>query len=216
MVLRSIVGVMPYPARLLNPDESVALDLHPHWWFFAESVTSFVVSVVLSFFLLGQSEPKSDLIKFASYPVWVIAALATVWLVIRYLKWRTTYFVITSDRLIYRHGVIAKAGIEIPLERVNNVNFKQGIFERIIGAGDLLIESGGEDGQQRFSDIAKPEKVQNLIHMQMEDNQKRSFSVNVVGGNDIATQIEKLEGLRDRGSITAEEFAAQKQRLLDS
>ena len=203
---------MPYPARLLNSDESVALDLHPHWWFFAESATSFVVSGVLWLFVF----PKSDLIKFASYPVWAIAGLITIWLIIRYLKWRTTYFVITSDRLIYRHGVIAKAGIEIPLERVNNVNFKQGIFERIIGAGDLLIESGGEDGQQRFSDIAKPEKVQNLIHMQMEDNQKRSFSVNVAGGNDVATQIEKLEGLRDRGSITAEEFEAQKQRLLNS
>lgn len=207
---------MPYPAKLLNPDESVALDLHPHWWFFAESATSFVVSVVLSFFLLGQNDPKSDLIKFASYPVWAIAGLVTIWLIIRYLKWRTTYFVITSDRLIYRHGVIAKAGIEIPLERVNNVNFKQGIFERIIGAGDLLIESGGEDGQQRFSDISHPDKVQNLIHLQMEDNQKRSFSVNVAGGNDVATQLEKLEGLRDRGSISAEEFEAQKQRLLNS
>ena len=212
MVLRSIVGDMPYPARLLNPDESVALDLHPHWWFFAESVTAFVVSGVLWHFVFGQDEAKT----FLTYPIGVVALGALVWLLIRYLKWRTTYFVITSDRLIYRHGVIAKAGIEIPLERVNNVNFKQGIFERVIGAGDLLIESGGEDGQQRFSDIAKPEKVQNLIHMQMEDNQKRSFSVNVVGGNDIATQIEKLEGLRDRGSITAEEFAAQKQRLLDS
>jgi uncharacterized membrane protein YdbT with pleckstrin-like domain len=207
---------MPYPARLLNPTESVALDLHPHWWFFAEAATSFAVSGVLSLFLLGQDDPKSDLIKFASYPVWAIAGLATIWLIIRYLKWRTTYFVITSDRLIYRHGVIAKAGIEIPLERVNNVNFKQSIFERLIGAGDLLIESGGEDGQQRFSDIAKPAKVQNLIHLQMEDNQNRSFSVNVAGGNDIATQLEKLEGLRDRGAISAEEFEVQKQRLLNS
>jgi uncharacterized membrane protein YdbT with pleckstrin-like domain len=203
---------MPYPARLLNPTESVALDLHPHWWFFAEAATSFAVSGVLWLFVFGQDNPKTYL----TYPIGVIALGALVWLFVRYLKWRTTYFVITSDRLIYRHGVIAKAGIEIPLERVNNVNFKQSIFERLIGAGDLLIESGGEDGQQRFSDIAKPAKVQNLIHLQMEDNQNRSFSVNVAGGNDIATQLEKLEGLRDRGSISAEEFEAQKQRLLNS
>ena len=203
---------MPYPARLLNPTESVALDLHPHWWFFAEAATSFAVSGVLWLFVFGQENPK----EFLTYPIGVIALGALVWLFVRYLKWRTTYFVITSDRLIYRHGVIAKAGIEIPLERVNNVNFKQSIFERLIGAGDLLIESGGEDGQQRFSDIAKPAKVQNLIHLQMEDNQNRSFSVNVAGGNDVATQLEKLEGLRDRGSITAEEFEAQKQRLLNS
>lgn len=203
---------MPYPARLLNPSESVALDLHPHWWFFAEAATSFAVSGVLWLFVFGQYEDKSYL----TYPIGAIALGALVWLFVRYLKWRTTYFVITSDRLIYRHGVIAKAGIEIPLERVNNVNFKQSIFERLIGAGDLLIESGGEDGQQRFSDIAKPAKVQNLIHLQMEDNQNRSFSVNVAGGNDIATQLEKLEGLRDRGSISAEEFEVQKQRLLNS
>ena len=203
---------MPYPAKLLNPDESVALDLNPHWWYFAESVSSFAVSGILWLFVFGQDERKSYL----TYPIGVIALAAVVWVIVRYLKWRTTYFVITSDRLIYRNGVIGKSGIEIPLERVNNVNFKQGIFERIIGAGDLLIESGGEDGQQRFTDIAHPDKVQNLIHMQMEDNQKRSFSVNVAGGNDVATQLEKLEGLRDRGSISAEEFESQKRRLLES
>jgi uncharacterized membrane protein YdbT with pleckstrin-like domain len=160
---------MPYPAKLLNPDESVALDLHPHWWYFAESVSSFTVSGILWLFVFGkyQDDPK----PFLTYPIGVIALATLVWVIVRYLKWRTTYFVITSDRLIYRNGVIGKAGIEIPLERVNNVNFKQGIFERIIGAGDLLIESGGEDGQQRFTDIAHPDKVQNLIHMQMEDNQ---------------------------------------------
>jgi uncharacterized membrane protein YdbT with pleckstrin-like domain len=205
---------MPYPAKLLNPDESVALDLNPHWWYFAESVSSFTVSGILWLFVFGkyQDDPK----PFLTYPIGVIALATLVWVIVRYLKWRTTYFVITSDRLIYRNGVIGKAGIEIPLERVNNVNFKQGIFERIIGAGDLLIESGGEDGQQRFTDIAHPDKVQNLIHMQMEDNQKRSFSVNVAGGNDVATQLEKLEGLRDRGSISAEEFESQKRRLLES
>jgi hypothetical protein len=45
-----------------------------------------------------------------------------VWVVARYLKWVTTNFVITSDRVIYRSGVFAKSGIEIPLERVNSVH----------------------------------------------------------------------------------------------
>ena len=204
---------MPYPAKLLNPDESVALDLNPHWWYFAESVSSFAVSGILWLFVFGkyQDNPK----PFLTYPIGVIALATLAWVIVRYLKWRTTYFVITSDSLIFRNGVIGKSGIEIPLERVNNVNFKQGFFERIIGAGDLLIESGGEDGQQRFSDISHPDRVQNLIHTQMEENQKRSFSVNVTGRSDVATQLEKLEGLRDRGSISAEEFESQKRRLLE-
>ena len=117
----------------------------------------------------------------------------------------------TSDRLIARRGVLAKSGIEIPLERVNNVSFNQGVFERLIKAGDLLIESGGEDGQQRFTDILRPDEVQNLIHLQMEENRRRSST----GTVDAAGQLEKWEALRDRGTITEEEFERQKRRLLD-
>jgi uncharacterized membrane protein YdbT with pleckstrin-like domain len=142
--------------------------------------------------------------------------LTALWTLVRYFKWVTTNFVITSDRLIYRSGVLAKHGIEIPLERVNNVNFHQGIFERIIGAGDLLIESGGEDGQQRFTDIRHPERVQNLIHAQMEVNEQRRgmpFAA-PAAGSDVASQLEKLEGMLERGTLTPAEFESQKRRLL--
>jgi len=201
---------MPYPSRLLNEQESVAVDLHPHWWFFAQSVSSFAALGVLWLFVFGQDKPQAWL----TYPIGVLALAALAWTVVRYLKWRTTYFVITSDRVIFRHGVLARGGIEIPLERVNNVNFKQSLFERMIAAGDLLIESGGQDGQQMFSDIPHPDKIVNLIHMQMEDNQKRSYGGNVQSVTDIATQLEKLEGLRDRGTISASEFEAEKAKLL--
>ena len=86
--------------------------------------------------------------KYLGYIALVAIVLSAIWLIVRYLKWVTTNFVITNDRIIFRQGVIAKSGIEIPLDRVNNVNFNQSIFERMLGAGDLLIESGGEDGQR--------------------------------------------------------------------
>ena len=92
-----------------------------------------------------------------------------------YLKWVTTNFVITTDRLIYRHGVLSKHGIEIPLERVNTVFFSQSILERMVGSGDLVIESAGELGRQNFSNVRKPSAVQNEIHKQMEANENRKF-----------------------------------------
>ena len=155
---------MPYPKKLLNDYEELALDLHPHWWYFAEAV-------------VGARSPSpwasswwptgSGLAKWVAV---VLIVLSAVWTLVRYCKWLTTNFVITSDRLIFRHGLFAKSGIEIPFERVNSVNFSQGILERMLGAGDLLIESGGEAGQQRFTDIKPPRQVQNLIHSQMELN----------------------------------------------
>jgi uncharacterized membrane protein YdbT with pleckstrin-like domain len=205
---------MPYPKKLLNDYETVALDLHPHWWYFAEAGGALIGSVVLGLasliFLDGDAQ------KAVNWIALILIVLSALWLIVRYLKWSTTNFVITSDRVIYRSGVIAKSGIEIPLERVNNVLFHQSIMERILGAGDLLIESGGEDGQQRFTDVRRPERVQNLIHAQMEVNEKRHFT-NMAGGGavDVGGQLEKLEGLLDRGTISHEEFESQKRKLLD-
>ena len=62
--------------------------------------------------------------------------------------------------MISRSGVVAKTGIEIPLDRINTVFFNQSFFERIIGAGDLGIESAGEGGRENFSDVRKPALVQ--------------------------------------------------------
>jgi len=208
---------MPYPQRLLNDGEEISLDIHPHWWFFAKSVAALVLTGVLflwAFAALGDGGWQDAL----TLVLGVLALASLVWVGIRWLMWRTTHFVITSDRVIARSGVLAKRGIEIPLERVNNISFAQSIFERAIKAGDLLIESGGEDGQQRFTDIRRPDEVQNLIQAQMDENERRTYSAmgTALTSNDVATQLEKLEGLRDRGSISAEEFDAEKRRLLGS
>ena len=182
---------MPYPKKLLNDHETVALDLHPHWWFFAKPVAALIVSIVLGIVALTQDGDLGDALKAISIVLIVVTAL---WTVYRYLKWATTNFVITSDRVIYRSGIIAKNGIEIPLERVNNVLFNQSIFERMIGAGDLLIESGGEDGKQRFTDIRGPERVQNLIHAQMEVNENRRFNPPPASGTDVAIATREARG----------------------
>jgi hypothetical protein len=90
----------------------------------------------------------------------------------------------------------------------------------MLGAGDLLIESGGEDGQQRFTDIRHPDKVQNLVHAQVESliqhrAEYRSASPSAGAGPvDVAAQLERLEGMLTRGTLTQEEFDAQKRKLL--
>jgi uncharacterized membrane protein YdbT with pleckstrin-like domain len=206
---------MPYPRKLLNDYETLALDLHPHWWYFAESVFSLIVSVVLGVVVVAM-----DAASWLKWVVLILIVLSALWVLHTYLKWITTHFVITSDRVIFRHGVLAKSGIEIPLERVNSVHFDQGIFERMVGAGDLLIESGAKEGQQRFTDIRNPDRVQNLIHSQMQAREDSMYGVNQDGATsatsaDVATQLEKLEGLRDRGSLTPEEFEQHKRKLLD-
>ena len=211
-----MVSAMPYPKKNLNTNETIALDMHPHWWYFAEPAFALLASIILGIVVITQTDSGTDGRKVAGIAVVALLIITALWLIGRYLKWLTTNFVITSQRLIFRQGVVAKSGIEIPLERVNNVNFSQSVFERMLGAGDLLIESGGEDGQQRFTDIRHPDKVQNLVHAQVEALiQHRAGYIRQGGsGVDVAGQLERLEGLLERGTITQDEFDSQKAKLL--
>ena len=136
----------------------------------------------------------------------------------RVLRWATTHLVLTSERLIFRSGVVAKYGREIPLERINDVTFSQSLLERLIGAGDLMIESAGEHGQSRFEDIRHPEAVQLEIYRQMEGSGRRRAGVGPAAPArpaGVLDDLERLADLRDRGAVTEEEYQRKKRELLD-
>jgi uncharacterized membrane protein YdbT with pleckstrin-like domain len=204
----------------MNEGEDVVLDLHPHWWFFVGPLVALVVSVFVGVALLV----VWDLESWVNIPIGLAILGSLLWFGVRYAKWATTNFVVTTDRLIYRHGVLSKHGTEIPLDRVNTVFFSLSLFERMIGAGDLTIESAGEMGHESFSNVRKPSAVQNEIYKQMESNENRKFDrINRApaggggsgGGDSIPDQIAKLDALRQSGAISDAEFQAKKSQLLD-
>lgn len=213
---------MPFPTHLLTEDEDLVLDLRPHWWFLAPTGALLAALSLLGLgALLTSWWGPVDVVILV---LWLGACGAFAWV---YVQWTTTNFVVTSERVVSRTGVISKAGIEIPLDRINTVFFNQSIFERIIGAGDLGIESAGEGGRQQFSDIRRPNLVQNEIYRQVEGLEDRklrrlgqaaSGAVTAVPAEpklSIPEQIEKLDQLRRQGVVTDEEFEAKKRELLD-
>jgi uncharacterized membrane protein YdbT with pleckstrin-like domain len=203
--------VVPYPKRLLLDGETVAQDLRPHWWFFAGPLAAGVSVLVL---IVLASRLDGDAARAAWVMVFIAAVVWALWLAARLARWVTTHFVVTSDRLIYRTGVLAKHGRDIPLERINDITSNRTFFERLIGAGDLLIESAGERGQQTFSDIAHPDRVQREIYQQMEANAAQVPGPPAAGPS-VTDQISALADLRDRGAISNAEYEAKKAQLLD-
>src|SRR5438309_2144512 len=125
---------MAFPRKLLNEGEEIILDLHPHWWVMVAPVATIVVLSALA--LIAHNVKYYVPLVLAGLDV-----LALLWFLRRFAVWSATSFVVTTDRIISRGGVISKHGREIPLERLNDISFHQWFFERIIGAGDLMIES---------------------------------------------------------------------------
>ena len=203
---------MGFPRRLLFDGEDVVVDLRPHWWFFAGPAALLLVALVV--LVAAWANDAADWAMLAVSGV-VVAAL--LWFAGRYLRWATTNFVLTTDRLIFRSGVVAKRGIEIPLERINTVFSNQTVLERLLRAGDLVVESGGEQGRESFSDIPRPSDVQNEIYRQIEANQQRTHTGGAAPREpDAIDQLDRLDDLRRRGVITDAEFQAKKAKLLDN
>jgi uncharacterized membrane protein YdbT with pleckstrin-like domain len=205
---------MAKPSRNLHADESLVLDLRPHWWTFTPSLAALLASVAAGVFVLAGTD--SDALRL------VVAALVTgclVWFVTRYAQWATTELVLTTDRLTYRSGVIAKSTIEIPIDRINTIFSKQAIWERLIGVGDLMVESASTTGAQKFDNMKRPSDIQNEIYIQKEDQERRRRAradapASAHGGNDAADRIHRLNELRQSGAITDAEYDETKAKLL--
>jgi uncharacterized membrane protein YdbT with pleckstrin-like domain len=220
---------MPFPKELLSQDERVALDLRPHWWYITPASFYLAVSVIIGIFVLTKKDSHDPAWeKGIQYIVGVGVLVALGYFLIRYARWATTNFVVTNERVIARSGVVSKKGIEIPLDRINTVFFHQSFFERLIGAGDLGIESAGEGGRENFTDVRKPSLVQQEIYRQKEnfDHDQRvrlgqtiASSMPAAGAPSapvasIPDQIEQLDRLRKSGAITEDEFQLKKSELL--
>ncbi len=222
---------MPYPKNLLNPRENLALDLRPHWWYFSKHILTGIPLLILwiASFRLDDGTGRD----ISRGVLGVLTIIWAVWLGVKLLEWLRTYFVVTDQRVVYRTGVLARHGVEIPLDRINNINFHQGIWDRMIGAGDLDIQSAGDEGTTVFENVRHPDGVQQEIYRQMENDATRDAGRGAdavgaavakamadqggggKGGQTVPEQIEALAALRDKGHITPEEFEQKKAQLLE-
>lgn len=206
---------MTFPRRLLSEGEELILDLRPHWIALVWPLTEIVVDVGAVVLILAYMPD--------GWPTWVRwlviavgAALIIVSALPKIIAWATSHFVVTTDRVVHRSGWFARRSMEIPLENISDVRFSQGVIERLIGAGDLILESPGEFGQETFTNIRRPEEVQKAIYEMNEANLRRMQAPAAPAAPaSIADELAKLDRLRDEGVITDEEFETQKSQLLD-
>jgi membrane protein YdbS with pleckstrin-like domain len=204
-------------AALLLDGEDVLLSTGPSWTALVGPVAGAVAVV---------AGCAAVLVAWTSAPGWIgwvlLAAVlwATVRIVAGVLGWRATVLAVTTDRVVYRAGVLRRVGREIPIVSVQDVSFHQGLFERLAGAGSVTVESAGERGASPFVDIPRPEAFQAAVQ-QAVSAARRPPGVMAGRGQGglsrptIPEQIEQLAALARRGVLTDAEFARKKAELLD-
>lgn len=158
---------MGYPDNVLATGEQVVLHRHPHFKRLIAPVLTLLVGTASATFAAALVSQTGWDLRTRQVVSAVIAGawlLIMGWLTMRpFLTWLTTHFVITDRRVMYRHGVLTRAGIDIPLARINSVEFRHGLIDRMLRTGTLVIESASQDPLE-FNDIPGVEQVHSLLY----------------------------------------------------
>ena len=102
-----------------------------------------------------------------------------LWLGTRYVRWATTSFMVTNERLIIRRGILRRSWREILLDRLTDISCRQTLGDRLLGCGDILLESPGRDGQEVFPGLPHPLRIQKEIYRLINE---RRLAVPTGGG----------------------------------
>jgi uncharacterized membrane protein YdbT with pleckstrin-like domain len=156
----------------LSEGEHLVLKLHQHWKTVLRPLIILAATVVLLvLLLLVPTVRDSAPARLAIGAVALVIVLLFVGVPL--LRWRTTSYELTNRRLRLRAGILTRRGRDFPLTRISDVSFAQGVLDRILGSGRLVVESPGEHGQLVLTEIPNVQAVQATLFQLVEDEQGR-------------------------------------------
>lgn len=202
----------------LQRDEKLLMVVHQHWLVLGGSA------------LLAVAGLATAIIWFHTLSWWGlgVAALLVAHFIWRILVRKYNLWVITDQRIIDEFGVLSCSSKESPLDKINNVGYHQSLLGRILGYGDVEIQTASEMGATIYDHLAHPGKVKDCIteargqanrHGYQQEGAAIGAAVHIneapKGGFDFAQEMEGLVKLKAQGIITEKEYDDQKAKLLN-
>lgn len=158
---------MAFPSKLLNEGEHVVLTTRTHPKALILPLLTLVVVLAIAVFLgtVGSGGAAHVL----HLVVWVLAAVAIAWWVVRpAIHWATTTYTFTNRRFMKRTGLISRQGRTIPLNRISGVDFEVGFIDRMFGCGTLIVSDASEQGRVELADVPHVEQVQMRVAEELQ------------------------------------------------
>lgn len=150
----------------LGPGEQIVFEGHPSWrailGFYLKGVVIIGVLVAL---IVGYGNTIGDEVSSSAIVITLIGGAAIVAL-IGFLRRVSTRYTITNRRLHVKHGMISRNVQETKIERVQDVNYTQSLYQRIMQIGDVDFDTAANDpdGDFIFAGVSQPEQVVDRVH----------------------------------------------------
>lgn len=151
----------------LLPNEKLIYKTNPHWLFVVIPVLGIFLFWVIYLLFICSFIGAVLLIKLTNFCIYFTSFASAFLIIVLYLDWRFNRFYLTNLRLIKERGIIGKQYMSINLENIENITCSFGIWGRILGFGDLIIESAGTYGKMVFERVPRPMKIKWRIEKEL-------------------------------------------------
>lgn len=204
----------------LKKDEKVLLIIRHHWLQLVMPFFIWIVVSVLTAVFLPVSVPV----------ILLIILIVGIYPLVVYLIWTHNIWAVTNLRVIDEGGFFTRHAKESPLDKINNIEYDQSFWGRILGYGDVDIQTAAEMGETSYLMLHHPKLLKDTITHAQEDykamqvssqaNQLAKAIAGHVGVSKpseamVADELKKMFELLQAGAITEEEYIAQKNKLLN-
>lgn len=142
-----------YANSILAPGENVVYEGKMSQIIFILPVITFFLGMIIG--------------VFSAYPGVLITAIGAIAWGCVYLYWKNSEYVITNRRIILKTGIISRHTFEMRLQKIESISFSQGILERMLNYGTIVITGTG-DTSQAFKDISNPLRFKLMAEEEME------------------------------------------------
>jgi uncharacterized membrane protein YdbT with pleckstrin-like domain len=200
----------------LKKDEKLLIIIRQHWIKLVPPIAAWILLTAILLWLLPT-------------PIgFIIILLTALFPIIEYINWKHNLWGVTNMRVVDESGFFTRYSKESPLDKINNVEYDQPILGRILGYGNVDIQTAAEMGETKYVLIHHPKLLKDTITHAQEEYKKIQISsqatqlANAIAQNTatapsqqlIADELHKLFELLQKGAITQEEYLTQKNKLL--
>jgi uncharacterized membrane protein YdbT with pleckstrin-like domain len=199
----------------LKKDEKLLIIIRQHW---IKLMLPFLVWLLVSILMLWWLHNATALI---------VILVTAIYPALEYINWKYNLWAVTNMRVVDESGFFTRYSKESPLDKINNVEYDQPILGRILGYGNVDIQTAAEMGETKYELIHHPKLLKDTITHAQEEYKKiqissqatqlaQAIAKNVAAPTQqmVADELHKLFELLQKGAITQEEYAAQKNKLL--
>src|ERR1700674_5570868 len=157
----------------LLPGENLILKEHPHWVVLIKSIWLPIVAVILvviaDFTILEANYNTWNLpLHFRTYFTLAVMALALLWLIVVWIRWQSTTYTLTDQRIKIETGVFGRQSKMIPIDRIQDCTTKQSLFGRMIGYGRVEVDAAGAQGAEVLDHMPNPNAFRDQVFIQSE------------------------------------------------